>query len=763
MASPITRETPASALDFRLYLGMLFFRWQTIVVCFLYCLLGGVLYINIAPKLYQAKCKIMIYRDPQLELAEQDSRWSAEAHVYLLQSPRLQKLVVARLADQWGKQVGTQSKMFLPVNAYPAAAFRPALLVTVRSEQPGYARDFLSILIEEHQKEWQSMQGEAAETASKLMEEELQRLEEKIRNAQDGVTEFQRLHDILRLEAGAAMENSYLAALVARRSQLSTEIALMEYQYTFLKDANVGVVEAVDALTKESGTVEPILDEKDQSLAKDMRSRLPESLRRTPEARGPIDDGRGWPELRIKLVELQQKEKELAANLTEDHPTRREMRKQIDEVKRQLDVAAQVAINNLRDRHAALQMQHSAVEAAEYKWQAKNLNATQRRSELNRLNDIVRRFESNYNTLYSRLHDIRVSEELKAEHFRVVEPVEVGGTPVWPDPLKILFISVMLGLGSGFGLALLAQTVDNKVQSIRDVENVLGIPFLGGVPYWAHSGLERAIRPIVTEEHSSGAIEAYRALRTSILSALNKMNEKVVLVTSADSREGKTLTTLNLAIMIAQMGKRVLLMDLDLRRGRIHRSLAMEREPGITDVLKTGGSLRDVIRKTRVENLDLAPTGSSTDNSAELLQSTDLVKLFVEIQDDYDYILCDTSPVLRVTDTVILATEGIGVVLYVARVNRTPKPLIRYSLDMLKDARVLGLIMNSIEMHRISSLYYTYQYPNYAYYSNAYSYGYNYYDYGDDAGRQRRPRKGSSDSRWQSLSRRVKQTLTPTE
>jgi capsular exopolysaccharide synthesis family protein len=215
--------------------------------------------------------------------------------------------------------------------------------------------------------------------------------------------------------------------------------------------------------------------------------------------------------------------------------------------------------------------------------------------------------------------------------------------------------------------------------------------------------------------------------------------------------------------MIAQMGKRVLLMDLDLRRGRIHRSLAMEREPGITDVLKTGGSLRDVIRKTRVENLDLAPTGSSTDNSAELLQSTDLVKLFVEIQDDYDYILCDTSPVLRVTDTVILATEGIGVVLYVARVNRTPKPLIRYSLDMLKDARVLGLIMNSIEMHRISSLYYTYQYPNYAYYSNAYSYGYNYYDYGDDAGRQRRPRKGSSDSRWQSLSRRVKQTLTPTE
>ncbi|MDA0578352.1 MAG: hypothetical protein O3B24_09670, partial [Verrucomicrobia bacterium] len=86
-----------------------------------------------------------------------------------------------------------------------------------------------------------------------------------------------------------------------------------------------------------------------------------------------------------------------------------------------------------------------------------------------------------------------------------------------------------------------------------------------------------------------------------------------------------------------------------------------------------------------------------------------------------------------VTDTVILASQGVGVCMYVARVNHTPKPLIRYSLDVLKDARVIGMVLNSIEMHKISSLYYTYQYPNYAYYSNAYSYGYSYAYYGDQA------------------------------
>jgi tyrosine-protein kinase Etk/Wzc len=326
----------------------------------------------------------------------------------------------------------------------------------------------------------------------------------------------------------------------------------------------------------------------------------------------------------------------------------------------------------------------------------------------------------------------------------------------------VLLMALAAGLGSGFGLAFLLQVVDNKIQSIKDVEDILGVPFLGGIPYWANSGLEHAIRPIVTEEHSTGAIEAYRALRTSILSEMNKRNEKIMFITSADSREGKTLTTLNMAIMIAQMGKKVLLIDMDLRRGRLHRSVGLEREPGVTDILREGSELKDVIQQSRIKNLYFAPAGSNIDDSAELLQSSDIVQMLVDVQDDYDYIMVDTSPILRVTDTVILATQGIGVVLYVARVNHTPKPMIRYSLDMLKDAEVLGLVMNSIEMHKISSLYYAYQYPNYAYYSNAYTYGYDYYYYDEkDGKRQRHKRKRHGGLR--GVGRWVRDKLMPTE
>jgi tyrosine-protein kinase Etk/Wzc len=207
-----------------------------------------------------------------------------------------------------------------------------------------------------------------------------------------------------------------------------------------------------------------------------------------------------------------------------------------------------------------------------------------------------------------------------------------------------------------------------------------------------------------------------------------------MLITSADSKEGKTLTALNLAIMTAKTGKKVLLMDMDLRRGVLHKSFELERTPGIVDILRDKQALSTVIQKTPHDNLWFASAGSVDKSTSELLHATNLEAFLGEVLNDFDYIIMDTAPVLRVTDTVILAGCPLACVIYVAHANRTSKPVIRYSLDMLGDVHVIGMIVNSIEMHRISSLYYAYQYPNYAYYSYAYRYGYNY-DLYDEHGR----------------------------
>ena len=771
-------ESEQHGIDFRVYLGILFFRWQIIAVCFLYCLLGGVLYLNLAPKEFLVSAKVMIYRDPLLEVGSNlagAERSSLSMHTFLLQNDKFRERAARQLVEKWGDKMGNFQKMILPVSVDRERGFGSMLNIGVKSADPGYSADFLTTLLSVHSNEWRAIQMEASESATRKLSEELSRLEEKIKQSEDDVVEFKRLNDVARVEGRASTELRYLQALMERRSQISTELMLLEAESPALKGMNPGVISDVANLTRETGAIEPIREtseetKKDGRENRDrenevQKSDLPDVLKNGKGDNAKGGDGQGWRDLRVKLYRLQQKEKELAANLKPEHPELKKVREDVTDIKNQLDASAEIELGRLKDRYEALKIHLNTVEAAEYKWKAQNLLASTRQSELKRIMDVVERFESNYKTLYTRLQDMKIQEELRAEHFYVVEAPGLRQDYVWPDPLKVLILALVLGLGSGFGLAIVMQVFDNRIQSISDVEKVLGVRFLGGVPYWVHSGLEKTIRPIVTEEHSTGAIEAYRALRTTILSELVKRNEKIVMVTSADSREGKTLTALNLAIMIAQMEKKVLLVDMDLRRGRLHRSLGLEREPGVTDVLKEGRSLKEVIMKTRITNLYLAPTGTTVEDSAEMLQSVSVVDMFVGVQDDYDYIIVDTSPILRVTDTVILVTQGIGVVLYIARVNHTPKPMIRYSLDMLKDAKVLGLVMNSIEMHKISSLYYAYQYPNYAYYSNAYAYGYDYYYYGDrhSAGRRQGHRRSEWDRRKHAFGQWVRRTFMPME
>lgn len=781
MVMPAESEQQQKAVDLRVYVGILFFRWQIIAICFLYCLLGGVLYIHLAPREYQVSTKVMIYRDPMLELQGMVAaeRTSISMHTFLLQNEKFRERAARKLTDSWGNKMGNFNKMVLPVTVEKERGFGSMLNIGVKTSDPGYGVDFLNSLMAVHSNEWRTIQLEAAASATKKLEDELARLEESIRKAEDDVIEYKRLNDVARVEGRASTELRYLQALMERRSMLSTELMMIEGEYPALKGMNPAIISDVANLTRETGAIEPVREvredakkgafgEKDDETSSDRKAELPASLRGDKgdkQGGDKGDDGRGWRDLRVKLLRLQQKEKELAANLKPEHPELKRVRDEITDLKSQLDAASEVEFGRLKDRYEALKIHLSTVEAAEYKWKAQNLLASTRQGELKRISDVVERFEANYRTLYTRLHDMKIQEELKAEHFYVVEAPTNRENATWPDPLKVLLVALVFGIGSGLGLALAAQVLDNRVQSIGDVEKDLKVKFLGGVPFWVHSGLEKTIRPIVTEEHSTGAIEAYRALRTTLVTALAKENEKIMMITSADSREGKTLTALNLAIMIAQMNKKVLLVDMDLRRGRLHRSLGLEREPGVTDVLKSGRSLKEVVMKTRIENLYLAPTGSTVEDSAEILQAADVVGMFVGIQDDYDYIVVDTSPILRVTDTVILTSQGIGVVVYVARVNHTPKPMIKYSLDMLKEARVLGLIMNSIEMHKISSLYYAYQYPNYAYYSNAYAYGYDYYYYGDrhSAGRKKTYRRSEWAMRRYALGQWIRRTFMPME
>ncbi|MDI6775010.1 MAG: polysaccharide biosynthesis tyrosine autokinase [Verrucomicrobiota bacterium] len=756
-------------IDFRVYIGVALVHWKIIVLCFLYGLLGGVLYILFTPKTHEARCTVLTYRDPNLQIMPSTSPWdSYSAHVFLITNEDIKRRAAKRVAQAQTRDGATSVvREALEVELRRGRTLQATMEISTRGPDRGYCMAFLSALLAEHTNEWHSIQMEASASASRLLDQELAKLEGDITKAEDDLIEYQRLHDIARVEARGSLESRYLMALMERHSQLATELMMLESQYPLLKDAGAGVISHAGALTRDTGAVKPLpaapeafAEKRAAGAAEEPEAPLPPAVAEKPAAATKADTGHGWHEMRVKLSRLAQKEKSLAENLKPEHPQLRALRIEIENLQAQIDLAAEIEMNNLMDRHKAIAIQLKALREAEEKWQARNLLAGRRRAELKRIATVVDRYEDNHRTLYGRLHDLRVSSEMKAEHFRVVEPVSAPLRPVWPDLRKILLVALVLGLGAGLGLTLVVEAFNNRIQSVKDVETELGIPFLGGVPYWSRSDLESSVRPIVMEEHSMGAIEAYRALRTTILAALEKRNEKILVITSADSREGKTLTALNLAIIVAQIGKKVLLLDMDLRRGRLHRSLEIEREPGMSDVLARRIALRDVIRRTRIENLDLAPTGRHTENCADLLQSTSLADVLASVAAEYDYIFIDTSPVLRVTDATTIATQGVGAVMYVARANHTPKPLIRYSLDLLKDARMIGLIINSIETHRIGSLYYSYQYPNCAYYSCAYRYGHDYYHYSGERGPRRK--RAALALTWWGRARRLRRRLRQT-
>ena len=754
MAEP-SATAGANPVDFRIYLGLILFRWQIIAVCFLYSLLGGVLFLQFTPKMYIARAGLRSSINGTLQVGPKPEWAEIRRHINLLKTGQAQRLAIENLTPIWGERIGDKRKMNLKVDVQQLS--NKSLRMSVKTETPKYAIALLDEIFRIHATIWDEHRVRTTQSSESMLTAELEKIEERIRKAEEDVFEFERINDIRRVSQRAEQENTYIDEIVDQRRAIRTSLWMMEVQFPTLQDESAAVIEQVSSFNVDRKGVLTLAPSGVDTFLNPLQANSEGGDGGTSADGEPgvdglgagsnksqAEQGVGWVSHRYALLQARAEEASLKDVLKADHPRMVLLSRKISDLQTKLKISAEMKYRNMLDNYRSLKIMDEALEAAEYQWQAVNWARAQKQAELKRLEAGVARYEETYQGLWQKLQDVKITEEMSIERINATK-ANATSRPVWPDATQVLLIALGIGLGSGGVIAVGLQFLDNKIQSIKDVERSLGLPFLGGVPYWIHSGLEKSIRPIVTEEHSIGAVEAYRALRTSVVSAMAKANEKVLFITSADSREGKTLTALNMAIMMAQMNRRVLLMDFDLRRGRLHRSLGLEKEPGITNVLHGELDLKSIIRETRIDYLDLAPPGPAVENAPELLDAVGLPNLLADVQDDYDFIIMDTSPVLRVTDTVILATQGIGVCLYVARVNHTPKPLVRYSLDVLKDAHVIGMVLNSIEMHKISSLYYAYQYPNYAYYSNAYSYGYSYAYYGDDAvdGGKKFHRKGS--------------------
>jgi len=336
-------------------------------------------------------------------------------------------------------------------------------------------------------------------------------------------------------------------------------------------------------------------------------------------------------------------------------------------------------------------------------------------AEEEELNQQVQTIRNSVQQLQSELQRARMSEAVEAGQVQIVQLAKYPGYQLPTGKSRKLAVGLIVGLMLGIGGAVLADTLDSSIRRRSDIEKLLGVPTLAILPSLEPLGkvsanLPNALRKIATASRSkhdphqdlvtvtaprSPGAEAIRTLRTNLMFSQSVKSMRTLVVTSASPGEGKTTTASNLAAAFAQQGLRVLLVDCDLRRARLHRTFKTAREPGFSDLVLGYQTEEAVTKDTEVRGLYLIPSGKLPPNPAELLGSDAVRSTLLNLTEGYDLIVIDTPPLLAASDAAILATLAQGVVL-VLRAGTTENAAAQQSLQQLTSvgARVIGAVLN---------------------------------------------------------------------
>ncbi len=314
-----------------------------------------------------------------------------------------------------------------------------------------------------------------------------------------------------------------------------------------------------------------------------------------------------------------------------------------------------------------------------------------------------------YDSLVQRQNETLVSSRLgglKSSNISVIDRAEIPRFPISPRKKLNLALALLLGLFGGVGLAFFAEYLDNTIKGTEDVERLAGLPSLGVVPHYekdesganpqdGHAGVE-----LMSLKHpDSLSSEYYRTIRTSIMFSAAGRPMKCIAVTSTMAQEGKTSVVSNLAISFSQLNQKVLLIEADLRRPRLHQIFKVRRIKGMSNYLAGQAPLIEAAQATSIENIWVLPCGPLPPNPAELLNSPKMKDLIDEAKQIFDIILIDTPPLLAVVDPVIVAAVADGVALVVQANKTARKPFVRAVEELKKsNARIIGVILNDIRM-----------------------------------------------------------------
>lgn len=400
----------------------------------------------------------------------------------------------------------------------------------------------------------------------------------------------------------------------------------------------------------------------------------------------------------------------------EDHPVVQQLKAQEQAIDRQISAIAQSVRNSIKQQYDAAVSAEKGLKDQVAGLKGASLEEQDKSVQYNLLARDADTSRSLYESLLQRYKELNAAAGISASNIAVIDAADEPILPSSPKILRNLAVAFAGGLLLAIGFVVIRHQVDDTVRVPEDIESKLGMPLLGVIPRSASQVPFEDLR-----DPKSAVSEGYNSLRSALLLSTSHGLPRTLLVTSSQPAEGKSTSSLAIGIGIAKLGRRVVLIDVDMRRPSLHAALDKPNAKGLSSVLAAQASLDEVIQDSPYENLSVISSGPIPPSPTDLLSSTAMIEMLTALTERFDVVMLDSPPVLGLADAPMLAAMVEGVLL-VVQSSRSHRGALRSSLRRLKTARtnVLGAVLTMFDPSKTGNRYSTY-------------YGYEYYQYRADA------------------------------
>ncbi len=586
--------------------------------------------------------------------------------------------------------------------------------INVQSTSPIEAATIANLYVDAYQLRNLESARENVTTARSFLEGQMDSKKDSLASVENQVRSFQQSEGFVSLDAETQQLIQQLSTFEAQREQARIDLATAEKIRAEIHQQLKSVEPNLARQLKEG--VDPQLKalvEKKTKLEADIQS-AEYNRRQTMKVRPDLEPfhAKDIAEFRKQLSEvLEQIDRASKSVVESDNVTgapveyARELRQKI--LQQDIDIESQKSrIANLDKAMQQYNVQFEQIPSQSIQYA---------RLERKRLS-----YDKLYGLLDEKYQEAMINEQTTMGNVDIVDRAGIPGRPVKPNRPMNMILGILVGLGLGFGIAILLRYMDTTIRSPEDVEK-LGLPVLAFIPTFGaeDNKLDRNQTLVTLSAPQSPPSESYRTMRTAIENSLpDQGKSKAVVFSSPAPKEGKSTAIANLAVSAANSGRKVLLVDADLRRPVQHQIFDVEREPGLTNALIGEVPVNQCIKKTSVPGLHITPCGNIPSHPAELLGSARMEKFVKLVRQYYDLVLFDAPPVIAMADTLVLAkyTDGVAVIV---SADQTKTLGLEKTREMLEanNARIIGVVVNRFNANKVYYSYYRYYYQNYYYYS----------------------------------------------